>query len=152
MPKIGTFRYPAMGVSDALEIAKKMAGKVDGRPITPSRLASALGFKGPQDRRFDEAVMDLRQFAMVEISGESALLTGLVRRLADGGEAAVAEAAFNVPLYSSLANGFTPDKPPTEEDLGPALQILTGTTERQVKPHVQPILDRLLEIARLMGR
>ena len=153
MAKLGTYSYPDIRFSDAVEIAGRIMNKFRGS-VTVKGLAWELGMAENSGTLFAK-VAALRDFGLVEGRGELRV-SALAQRIlhpssSEEGRRARAEAFHRVDLLQSLyerLDGEIPD----DKTLLIALEEITRAPREEIVKRFTLIQKHLSDAARVLGR
>lgn len=154
MPRIGSFEYPNASIQDVIRLAKQIVGEGDKGRSGKKKQGAETRRKGSDE---SARLKELQDFGILQLSEEELEPTSLAHRLAaptnrDDYRSAVAEAAFNIPLFSALNETFAGRRVPlTERDFLAGLLVVTATDVDTARDHVKDVTQRFLDIARELG-
>jgi hypothetical protein len=136
MPSLGSMDFPETTISDAAELAKKIAQSFRTNEFSKESLAAALGYKNAVSGAFNQRLADLRKYGIVEGRGDRLRATNLSQRLAAPApgeyEHSIQEMLEAIPLFRALHEHFAGSLP-GEEDFFVTLLNITGADRLAVK-------------------
>jgi hypothetical protein len=115
MPSLGSMDFPETTISDAAELAKKIAQSFRTNEFSKESLAAALGYKNAVSGAFNQRLADLRKYGIVEGRGDRLRATNLSQRLAAPApgeyEHSIQEMLEAIPLFRALHEHFAGSLP-----------------------------------------
>ncbi|MCZ6892334.1 MAG: hypothetical protein O7F09_07460 [Chloroflexi bacterium] len=153
MAKLGTYSYPDIRFSDAVEIAGRIMNKFRGS-VTVKGLAWELGMAENSGTLFAK-VAALRDFGLVEGRGELRV-SALAQRIlhpnsSEEGRRARAEAFHRVDLLQTLYERFEGEAP-DDMSLMVTLEEITRVPRDEIVKRFTLIQKHLSDAARVLGR
>ena len=153
MAKLGTYSYPDIRFSDAVEIAGRIMNKFRGS-VTVKGLAWELGMAENSGTLFAK-VAALRDFGLVEGRGELRV-SALAQRIlhpnsSEEGRKARAEAFHRVDLLQTLYEKFEGEAP-DDMSLMVTLEEITRVPRDEIVKRFTLIQKHLSDAARVLGR
>lgn len=149
MPRVGTFNYPGTSLDEAITMAKKFVQRFGSASANTGAVIALFRLNNVRPGRIMRMISDLVAFGLLAENGRIAA-TPLALRLTDPQDkqeyiTAVLEAAFSVPLYSSINEVLPRKAPPNLQSLTLALNILTGAPLAEARRYASRIQSSLLD-------
>lgn len=143
MEEIGTYRYPAMSLTAAIDYAKRLQTASKGGPMNLAGVASVLGHSTASSGGFLIKVAELRAYGILEGRADQIRTTQLADHLTipaspDEFARTVEQVARKVPLFGDLMDrlkGISPD----DDAIALQLAAMTGLPRAEIQGHVPRI-------------
>lgn len=150
MVAFGSFKYPAMPLSSAIDYAKKLQLASKGNPLNPPQVASILGHSSAGSGAFLTKIADLRAYGILEGRGgdvKTSQIADILTHPKNNSELAraVELVARKIPLFNDLLDRLG-SGPYDDDAVGLQLVAISGLPRAQVAEHTAHIGKVIREI------